>query len=333
MHLTSLWRWGASASNRDITAARSDVAKGKGEWSMEWKDSFAELLHELLYEPNMDKILFNYFYRESQPGELMCEMHQHNSLEVDCVLEGDVYLHFENEAAHLKKDELILIRPNEKHLFRSGDNGCIRANIQLNTYRLKNGSLDRFIEYALGLRQFVKLKKNVVVGALVRDISLEMSQKEVAYTTIVKMNVVSVLIHLLREIQSDIQYANKPSNSYVLKAIELIHNMLGEDVAPGDIADKLHLSEGHLMRLFKMETGYSIMKYLTLCRIEESKRQLIHTSKRVCDIAVDVGLPNVQHFSMLFKKHIGISPLNFRKMSRKIKGADIEVTQRPAAKL
>ena len=294
---------------------------------MEWDEDFGELLHELLYEKNMDKILFNYFYRSSQPGELMGTMHQHDSLEIDCVLDGDVYLHFENDAAHLKKEEVILIRPNEKHLFRSGPNGCIRANVQLNTYRLKNRSLNRFIEYALGSRQFLKLKKNVMVGALVRDISLEMSQKDTEYATIVKIDIVAVLIHLLRAVQSEIQYANRSSNPYVLKAIEIIHATIGENVTPKDIANKLHLSEGYLMRLFKTETGYSIMKYVSLCRIAESKQQLVHTNKKIADIAADVGLTNQQHFSMLFKKQIGISPLNFRKMSREIKGEDIDIIQ------
>ena len=73
------------------------------------------------------------------------------------------------------------------------------------------------------------------------------------------------------------------------------------------------------------------MRYATQLRIEESKTQLVYTDKKISDIAIDVGLPNLQHFSILFKKYIGLSPLNFRKMSREIKGMDIEV-QREAEK-
>ena len=72
----------------------------------------------------MNRILSNYFYKDSAPGELMCEMHQHNSLEVDCVIDGDVFLHFENDAAHVAKNEVLLIKPYVKHLFKAGTEGC-----------------------------------------------------------------------------------------------------------------------------------------------------------------------------------------------------------------
>ena len=298
---------------------------------MDWKDCFGELLHELLYEDHLIRILSNYFYKDSAPGELMCEMHQHNSLEVDCVIDGDVFLHFENDAAHVAKNEVLLIKPYVKHLFKAGTEGCTRANIQLNTYQIKSNSLNKFLEFAFGDKPHVKLKKNTVVCTLLKNISLEMDKRETEYSTLVKMEIVSLLIHLIRAIQTDMQYKNNANNPYVIQAIAIIRSMIWENFTPKDIARKLHISEGYLMHIFKRETGCSIMRYATQLRIEESKTQLVYTDKKISDIAIDVGLPNLQHFSILFKKYIGLSPLNFRKMSREIKGMDIEV-QREAEK-
>jgi AraC-like DNA-binding protein len=298
---------------------------------MDWKDCFGELLHELLYEDHLNRILSNYFYKDSAPGELMCEMHQHNSLEVDCVIDGDVFLHFENDAAHVAKNEVLLIKPYVKHLFKAGTEGCTRANIQLNTYQIKSNSLNKFLEFAFGDKPHVKLKKNTVICTLLKNISLEMDKRETEYSTLVKMEIVSLLIHLIRAIQTDMQYKNNANNPYVIQAIAIIRSMIWENFTPKDIARKLHISEGYLMHIFKRETGCSIMRYATQLRIEESKTQLVYTDKKISDIAIDVGLPNLQHFSILFKKYIGLSPLNFRKMSREIKGMDIEV-QREAEK-
>lgn len=292
---------------------------------MEWKNCFGEYLHELLYEENLDRIISNYFYKDNAPGELMCEMHQHDSLEVDCVVDGDVFLNFENDAAHVEKNEVLLISPNVKHLFKAGPEGCTRVNIQLSTYQIKNNSLNKFLETAFGGKPHIKLKKNPIICSILKNIVLELDKKETEYCTLVKIEIVSLLIHLLRVIQADPSYKNKMRNPYVLQATAMIQKMLGEDFTPRDIAKKLHISEGYLMHIFKRETGCSIMHYATQLRIEESKLQLVYTDKKISDIAIDVGLPNQQHFSILFKKYIGISPLNFRKMSREIKGKAIEV--------
>lgn len=296
---------------------------------MEWKDCFGELLHDLLYEDSLDRILPNYFYKDSAPGELMCEMHQHNSLEVDCVIDGDVFLHFENDAAHVEKNEVLLISPNVKHLFKAGPEGCTRANIQLSTYQIKSNSLNKFLEAAFQGRPHVKLKKNPVICTILKNIVLEIDKKDTEYATLVKSEIVSLLIHLLRAVESDPSYKSDMRNPYVIQAVALIQKMIWEDFTPADIAKKLHISEGYLMHVFRREAGCSIMRYATRLRIEESKVQLVYTDKKISDIAIDVGLPNLQHFSILFKKHIGISPLNFRKMSREIKGMDVEVQYDP----
>ena len=269
---------------------------------MDWKDCFGELLHELLYEDHLNRILSNYFYKDSAPGELMCEMHQHNSLEVDCVIDGDVFLHFENDAAHVAKNEVLLIKPYVKHLFKAGTEGCTRANIQLNTYQIKSNSLNKFLEFAFGDKPHVKLKKNTVICTLLKNISLEMDKRETEYSTLVKMEIVSLLIHLIRAIQTDMQYKNNANNPYVIQAIAIIRSMIWENFTPKDIARKLHISEGYLMHIFKRETGCSIMRYATQLRIEESKTQLVYTDKKISDIAIDVGLPNLQHFSILFEE-------------------------------
>ena len=47
-------------------------------------------------------------------------------------------------------------------------------------------------------------------------------------------------------------------------------------------------------------------------RIERAKDLLANTDKSVGSIAAEVGYKNTQHFSTVFKKHVGVTPTVFR---------------------
>ena len=51
---------------------------------------------------------------------------------------------------------------------------------------------------------------------------------------------------------------------------------------------------------------------MTAVRIEAAKHLLTAGSSRMSDIAFDVGYQDSHYFSYLFKKHVGVSPREFR---------------------
>ncbi len=73
------------------------------------------------------------------------------------------------------------------------------------------------------------------------------------------------------------------------------------------------MSKYHFSRLFKESTGESPYKYLCMYRIEKAKELLISTPLSVNEIAVRIGFDDVASFIYLFKKHMFVSPLQFRK--------------------
>lgn len=77
-------------------------------------------------------------------------------------------------------------------------------------------------------------------------------------------------------------------------------------------ADILQLSPHYFRDLLKFETGKSIYEYAQAKRLEAAKKMLLEANTSVGMVADQLGYPNVQYFSQLFKKITGVAPSEYR---------------------
>lgn len=80
-------------------------------------------------------------------------------------------------------------------------------------------------------------------------------------------------------------------------------------------AEKVFLSPNYFGDLLKKETGKSPQEYIQAKIMDLAKEMLLGTQKSVSQIAYDLGFQYSQHFNRLFKKNIGISPNEYRRLS------------------
>jgi AraC family L-rhamnose operon transcriptional activator RhaR len=80
-----------------------------------------------------------------------------------------------------------------------------------------------------------------------------------------------------------------------------------------ELAGALHLTPGHLVRLFKAATGLPPMAYLAQLRAEQAAVLLLHSSEPITSVGRAVGWPDQNHFARRFKAHYGISATSYRK--------------------
>ena len=68
-------------------------------------------------------------------------------------------------------------------------------------------------------------------------------------------------------------------------------------------------------------TNLTPAEYLTRCRIENAKRMLLHDSgTNITEIALSCGFQTSQYFATVFKRHLGLTPREFRRKSPRDKG-------------
>lgn len=98
----------------------------------------------------------------------------------------------------------------------------------------------------------------------------------------------------------------------VQKAMEFIRRNLDKDLSRGEIAEAIYLNPEYLSRLFKRETGGSLSDYILSEKMRAAQSLLTKTAIPVSLVASKVGYSNFSYFSQVFKKHTGLSPLEYR---------------------
>ncbi len=106
-------------------------------------------------------------------------------------------------------------------------------------------------------------------------------------------------------------------SKYVLEAMNYIGSHYGEpNISVETIARHLAISEGHLSHLFKKETDYTLLNYLTRYRIHKAMELLKNLRMKVYEVAEQVGYRDITYFSATFKKLAGMAPSEFRDTCR-----------------
>lgn len=88
------------------------------------------------------------------------------------------------------------------------------------------------------------------------------------------------------------------------------------DINITTIARSIGISEGHLSHVFKKETSYTALGYLTLYRIHMARRLLADCRYKVYEVAGMVGYRDVAYFGSTFKKLTGLSPSEYQDRCR-----------------
>jgi AraC-like DNA-binding protein len=80
-----------------------------------------------------------------------------------------------------------------------------------------------------------------------------------------------------------------------------------------EIAWEVRLSNEHLCRRFKEQTGQTVFSYLRQLRIEAAKAYLISSKHSVTEIAHRTGFSSVTLFCRTFRKSVGLAPIDYRR--------------------
>ena len=97
------------------------------------------------------------------------------------------------------------------------------------------------------------------------------------------------------------------------------------DISLGSVAASVNICAPYFSFLFKKELGETFVGYLTNVRMKKAKELLCCSSKRITQIADEVGYNDYHYFTGLFKKLNGITPCEFRKSnSKKISNQELK---------
>ena len=120
-----------------------------------------------------------------------------------------------------------------------------------------------------------------------------------------------------------IEYRNKLSdmkyNEIIEKAKQYIRdNYQNDDMSLQSVASSVNVSSNHFSAIFRKETGDTFIDYLTAVRMDKAKELLVCSSMKTSEIGFEVGYRDPHYFSYIFKKTMGMSPKEYRRIKKEV---------------
>ncbi len=100
----------------------------------------------------------------------------------------------------------------------------------------------------------------------------------------------------------------------VAYAKHYIEKNKGVQIKLEELAKNAGFSYTYFSYLFKKETGKTLTEYIQMVRIEAAKKLLVEKERNVSEVAELVGYGDIKFFTKQFKKALGVSPNEYRKM-------------------
>jgi AraC-like DNA-binding protein len=119
-----------------------------------------------------------------------------------------------------------------------------------------------------------------------------------------------------------IQNSNYHKMSYdhdvlVVNTKQFIEAHLSSSISQKEIARKFSISVRHLSRIFSGQTGFSVGNYIIQRKLNAAQKMLYNPKFSVKEIAESLGFRRDSYFCEFFKKHTGMTPLEYSRQANK----------------
>jgi AraC-like DNA-binding protein len=104
-----------------------------------------------------------------------------------------------------------------------------------------------------------------------------------------------------------------PPARHLLRARDLADARYVDPLDVDELAGAAGLSRAHFSREFRRAFGESPHAYLLTRRLERAAALLRSTDRSVADICFLVGLTSVGSFTTTFRRHVGVTPTDYRR--------------------
>jgi YesN/AraC family two-component response regulator len=250
--------------------------------------------------------------------------HDHDFTELAYILSGKGKYLVDGIEYDVEAGDLIICNPGVKHMhiitnpkeptieFISGFTDFHFKNMQPNSIQLKDGCC--ILHTSSELKQDISMHCYAMIA--------EKEACQVGKYFMLKTHLMQMLLLVIREMavvddsadQRGCNFESYNKSYAVNRIISYLNENYEHKISLEQIAHNMYLSPVYISKIFKEETGESPINYLIKIRLEKAKDILINgDGGSIKNIANLVGYDDVYHFSKLFKKYYGISPLYYKK--------------------
>ncbi len=263
------------------------------------------------------------FFASKQKMLKEASYHDHDFTEFTYILSGKGRYFVDGITYDVEAGDVIFCNPGVKHQnimlnmkeptveFFAGFKGFHFKNMPPDSIVLKDGGHV--------IRTNAETKQEISRRCF--EMIAENEANQVGKYFMLKSHLMQILLLIIREItevedstQNRCNFESYNKSYAVKKIINYLNENYESKISLDQIAHNMYLSPVYISKIFKEETGESPINYLIKIRLEKARDILLgDEGGSIKNIANSVGYDDVYHFSKLFKKYYGTSPLYYKK--------------------
>ena len=253
--------------------------------------------------------------------------HEHDFLELVYVLEGKAEHTVDEMKMNISRGDYFIIDYDTKHKYNPTDSTTLRIMNCMFSPMVIDPSLKSCRRFKELINHYlINFDSNILnsnptsykyhddsgdILKLLNRMNREYTAKKIGYQEVMRGQFIELLINIIRNITiADTEAYDNDIVQYILKHVRKHY---AEKISLQAIAEKYNYSIANASRIFKEKTGLPFQDYVQSVRIKESCRLLANTTEPVPVIAQSVGYDDTKFFNQLFKRHLGLTPREYRK--------------------
>jgi len=237
---------------------------------------------------------------------------------------GEIHHLIEQHNSTLREGDMFIISPNVYHGFkRTPNTPCAHRDILIGETLLKElcdcFSPNLFV--ALNKKPYHFLHLNEQNLSTLNSLIHQFHKTTKHFKQVEDINEIDTITtvkFIITNILSLFFFSSSEQSTVTPNIIEQLNNKLSLSVyknqSINDVLDEFHYNKSYLCRIFKEETGLTMTEYVNKIKLKRAINLLLYTNMSVSTIVIQLGFSSESYFFKLFKKHYGISPLQYRKL-------------------
>lgn len=251
------------------------------------------------------------------------EGESHNFWEMVYVDAGEVEIKAKGNVFNLKQGEMIFHKPNEFHTLKAAGRA---SYVFVITFVCSSEAMSFF--KGKKITAPAKIKRNIsgIIEEYMETFNImkaddtELIVKEnppIGGQQMIRIHLEELLILLIRNEQDKRETKFFPSkesleNYLATQMINIIDENIYTKITVEQICQKLNYSRTYLSKIFKFSTGYTILEYISMRKIQEAKKQIRENTYNFTQISDMLSFDNPHYFSAVFKRLTGITPSEYK---------------------
>lgn len=269
--------------------------------------------YELVRVTNHDRV-------SSIVGKHALLNHWHEELEITYNIEGRGIYYIDGQRIQGEPGRLIVINSESVHSIVP-DETMINDGIHAVTVLLHPKFLEEnFPKY----KEFLFANGKCQTRPEIQDIMLKLSEcglrEEIRpheYPFYVKGLLLQLLYYMQEEgmIRREEAFSTEQCASIknLKKILSYVEEHYSEPIFQADVAERFHFTQQYFSRYFKKNTDITFTEFVMRYRVQQARKSLVESDKRILDIALENGFTDERRFITTFKKFYQETPFQYRK--------------------